>query len=124
MNNEPMRAPAWWTDDCQGKKDYDGNAVVISTRYWPRSGGFSDFVVQDGVLVPLPPTDRPASATAHIYLQWRHSDDPEDYRFEPMIERSFEGETFEEVRDSVEPWVQEQYERIVRAIRSEFASQA
>jgi hypothetical protein len=30
-----------WTDDCQGKKDFDGDIVLLSTRYWPRGGGYS-----------------------------------------------------------------------------------
>jgi hypothetical protein len=36
-----LKVPAKWTDDCQGKKDYDGDIVSISTRYWPEGGGFS-----------------------------------------------------------------------------------
>ena len=40
-----MQPYAMWTDDCQGKKDYDGNMVSISTRYWPGpSGGGNDDV--------------------------------------------------------------------------------
>ena len=28
---------AEWTDDCQGKKDYDGDVLAITTRCWPAS---------------------------------------------------------------------------------------
>jgi len=30
-----------WTNDCQGKKDFDGPIVTLSSRYWPSGGGFS-----------------------------------------------------------------------------------
>lgn len=37
------RINARWTDDCQGKKDFDGTIIDISSRYWPRGGGFGLF---------------------------------------------------------------------------------
>ncbi len=42
-----MRLAAKWTNDCQGKKDYDGSIVRITTRYWPRGGGFT--ILRGGV---------------------------------------------------------------------------
>lgn len=38
-----MKIDAKWTPDCQGKKDYDGQILSISTRYWPSGGGFATF---------------------------------------------------------------------------------
>lgn len=38
------KVPATWEDDCQGKKDYDAELVSLSTRYWPRGGGFSAII--------------------------------------------------------------------------------
>jgi hypothetical protein len=32
-----------WRNDCQGKKDYDGRIVHVSSRYWPRGGGYFTF---------------------------------------------------------------------------------
>jgi hypothetical protein len=35
-----MKLAAKWTNDCGGKKDYDGDILSVSTRYWPADGGF------------------------------------------------------------------------------------
>ena len=37
---EKLKVSARWTNDCSGKKDFDGRIVDLSTRYWPRGGGF------------------------------------------------------------------------------------
>ena len=116
--SETMRVPARWTDDCQGKKDYDGHLVSLSTRYWPRGGGFP-------VLTPerewqgndARPEIRP-SAKATIYLG------SVDYEFYaaayPLASREFEADAQEEVQRQVEAWVAEQYARIAKVLRREF----
>ena len=43
-----MNVPAKWTDDCQGKKDYDGKILCLSTRYWPRGGGVTVHAPSEG----------------------------------------------------------------------------
>lgn len=88
-----------WTDDCCGKKDYDGNIVSVSSRYWPRGG--SHLVVSriNGGLLMSDGAD-PArqeicpSATSSIYLG-KHE----------IARKDFEGETEEEVKRKVETWV-------------------
>lgn len=100
-----------WTDDCQGKKNYDGSLVRVSSRYWPRGGGYSVF-----------DTDRPElgfrtneeqgirpSATSSIVVCG--SD---------VISREFEADTQGEVQAAVETWVNEQRARIVAALAKEF----
>jgi hypothetical protein len=117
---ETLRLQAEWTDDCQGKKDYDGDILSISTRYWPRGGGF--FVLRnagDGVAFEendARPYIKP-SATSSLMLTY-HKDGGGDYV--DLTEQSFEGETFEEVAAQVEVWAQEQMDRAVRALRAEF----
>ena len=57
---------AKWTNDCQGKKDYDGPILEVSTRYWPRGGGF--FVVRytpSGVTVE--PDATPTAIRSEVY---------------------------------------------------------
>lgn len=33
--HEQREYPIGWRHDCQGKQDYDGRLVEVSTRYWP-----------------------------------------------------------------------------------------
>lgn len=47
-----------WTNDCQGKMDYDGEVVSINTRLWPpnydangRWTATSDVCTSDGAVV-------------------------------------------------------------------------
>lgn len=108
--NDPMKLAAKWTNDCQGKKDYDGSIVRISTRYWPRGGGVSistggDFVTNGDKTI------RP-SATATIVLchgEPREGSPEGDYL--DLAEQDFEGETYEEVSAAVEAWGQAQFDR-------------
>lgn len=105
-----MAIAATWTDDCQGKKDFDGPIISISTRYWPRGGGFSE--IANGVW--LENEDRPQikpSATASIIVNL-NGDDSDD-----LATKDFEGETFEVVKAAVESWANEQHARIVAAVR-------
>jgi hypothetical protein len=94
---------AKWTDDCQGKKDYDGDIISISTRYWPAK----DYRLIGGNLV---------KPSANCSLILRHGED--DY-FE-LISKDFEADTFEEIKVLVEKWAQEQMDRIVDLLRTIF----
>jgi hypothetical protein len=89
---------AEWTNDCQGKKDFDGEIVTLSTRYWPRGGGF-------GLMVRNEP-----SAKSSILLDG-----------ECVTSEEFDGETFEDVAAQVEAWAKEQHAKIVAAIENLFA---
>jgi hypothetical protein len=92
--------PAAWEDDCQGKKDYDGRLVQLSTRYWP--AGYS----------PTP------SAKSGIYLGSTGNDYLDDAV--TLAEREFEAPTQAEVQRAVEAWAKEQYARIGAALAREF----
>jgi hypothetical protein len=95
---------AEWEDDCQGKKDFDCEIIGLSTRYWPRGGGFH--VLAGGKFEgnEARPEIKP-SAKAHIQIDG-HS----------VLEKEFEGETFEDVAAQVEAWGKNQHAKIVAAV--------
>lgn len=107
-----LKVPAEWTDDCQGKKDYDGELVSLSTRYWPAGGGFSMFSRETGWVDN--PADCKPSANAKILL--RHAGD--DYVI--FAEQEFEDASLEAVKAKVETWAEQQYQRVIKALRAEF----
>ena len=110
---ETLRLAAKWTNDCSGKKDYDSDIVSISTRYWPRGGGF--LVLRDGEWEgnDARPEIKPSAACSVILT---HGDG--DYT--DIARQEFEGETFAEVAVQIERWAQAQFERVVTAVRREF----
>lgn len=113
--SKDIKLSAKWTDDCQGKKDYDGNIVCISTRYWPRGGGFmlfdpnADKKIQDN-------EDRPEiKPSAHSSICLVDGGIDENV---PLIEKEFEAETEDEVKESVEKWAAEEMKKIVDTLRN------
>lgn len=103
-----MRLEAEWTPDCQGKQDYDADLVQLSTRYWPRGGGFH--ILDTGTRVWAGNEARSEikpSAHATIYLQ-----------DEKLAEANFEGATEAEVKAQVEAWAQQQFDQIASALRA------
>lgn len=101
-----MKLNIEWTDDCQGKKDYDGDVVAISTRYWPsrcqqngRVSAKCSIIISDGYP--------------------HHNGESEELAF-----KDFEGETFEQVSAQVKMWAQEQANRVYSALRTEFGKAA
>ncbi len=98
-----------WTDDCSGKKDYDADIVRLSSRYWPRGGGF--MLLNNGRIEEndTRPEIKP-SAISHILLG-----------DEDLARCEFEGETETEVKAQVEAWATEQIARVTRAVRAEFS---
>lgn len=117
--------PARWTDDCQGKKDFDGRLVNLSTRYWPYGGGFSVITRHGhgGVSIEDASTISKAPPSAHASL---HFQLPDAQRIEGwqnwlvIAEERFKGETQEEVQRQVETWAVAQYTRLRVAIEREF----
>jgi hypothetical protein len=109
---------AQWTDDAQGKKDYDGSILSISTRYWPRGGGYL-LVTRDGLSVTSEDnTARPAiapRAMSHLVLHHKNGRETTD-----LVSQQFEGETFEGVARQVEAWAQGVMDRVVRVLQREF----
>lgn len=108
-----------WTDDCCGKKDYDGDIVAVSTRYWPRGGSAMVLDTSDGQGLRKFDDGSKPSATSHIMLSngYPHHNDETEY----LISRDFEGETFEDVAAQVEAWAQEQMDRVTKALKAEFS---
>lgn len=118
---EQLKLRARWTDDCQGKKDYDGPVVSISTRYWPRGGSVLVFDRSRPEL-GLHKLERPdvkPSAHSSLVIDFADSDGDADYL--KLVEKEFEAETQEEVQALVETWAQGQMDRAVAVLRQEFA---
>lgn len=107
--NDTMELQAEWQLDCHGKQDYDANLVRLSTRYWPRGGGFAELTVDGRWLDNKARPSIPPSATATIYLQ-----------DERLTSASFEGDTESEVKAKVEAWAREQFAKVVSAMSAAF----
>lgn len=116
-----LKLNAQWTDDCCGKKDYDGDILSISTRYWPKGGGFRIFDSSMPQLGLQKSEDvfpnAPPSAHASIMLRTPDAGVSESVR---LAEKDFKGDSFEEVKAAVEAWGQEQMDRIVEILQPHF----
>ncbi len=114
--NEEMKPQIEWTDDCGGKKDYDGSIISVSTRYWPKGGGFLVFDPSNPDKGFQGNETRPEikpSANSTIILD----------SFGGGIELAsmkFEGQSESEVKLQVEKWVQSQFEIIIELLRHKF----
>jgi len=89
-----------WTDDCNGKKDYDGELVCISTRFWPSN------YQKNGS----------CSAKCHVMMM----DGGRSGESKDLIAQHFEGDSFDSVSSQVEEWAQTQADRVYKAILKEF----
>lgn len=123
-----MQPAARWTPDCQGKWDYDGRLISISTRYWPRGGGFHVYIPGDGRGLHPSSEDHPEikpSATASIHV---HCGEPDENGhnspYAVLAEHEFEADTEQEVKAAVEVWVTEQYVKIVKCLMSEYGKES
>jgi len=107
-----------WTPDCQGKWDYDCSLVHLSSRYWPRGGGFHVFDIGKGAWEcnDARPEIRP-SAKSSICIG-----DLVNGPYEDLFSADFEGDTEAEVKAKVEAWAKEMIGRVDAAIRREFAA--
>jgi hypothetical protein len=115
-----LKLAAEWTNDCQGKKDYDGDIVGISTRYWPRGGGFNLYrKLESGLFIEEPRDDsiKPSAGASLVIWYGLPDCDRDDI---VLASEKFEGETFEEVARQVESWAQEQMNRVVSILLREF----
>jgi hypothetical protein len=118
-----------WTLDCQGKQDYDGRLVTISTRYWPAGGGFHTLNTADGLgLRPSIEThpDLKPSANAAIHLEYGPDADENGFNADyiVLVDKDFEGETEAEVKAQVEAWVQEQFDTISNLLAAHYQVKA
>jgi hypothetical protein len=116
-----LKPYAQWTNDCQGKKDFDGPILSLSTRYWPGPEGGGTIVI---ITPPVGPVEistvpygaRPSAHSAiHLRLgpQEPH-DGGGDYRV--WREAEFSGDTEAEVMAQVEAWGSEQMRQIVNLL--------
>lgn len=111
MSEKGLKPCAKWTPDCQGKWDFDGSILRVSTRYWPRGGGFS---VWDGNNF-LTNVDQLIRPSAHSEIVLDHGEPNEsNHCAEPITiaDRKFEADTEAEVKATVEAWVKKQFDRI------------
>jgi hypothetical protein len=117
-----MKLDAEWTDDCQGKKDYDAEILGISTRYWPRGGGFSIFD-RDKPEAGLQDNEtRPGiKPSAKSELVIRHAGEGLE-TWTVLAAAEFEAETEDEVKAAVEEWAQAQMDKAVAALMVAFAA--
>lgn len=106
---------AVWTDDCQGKKDYDGGFLRISSRFWPGEQDHgegmmvTEYTPGKGVSIGSYKLQQ-ASAVAAIIMVLP-ADDTLTLR-----EAKFTGANFKEVSADVEAWVQSNVDDIVRFV--------
>lgn len=125
---DQIKLYANWTDDCQGKKDYDGPIIEISTRYWPRGGGFHVFDRDSPSLGMQGNESRPEikpSANCSLIICCGPKEDGDGGGDSlTLIEQEFEGETFEEVAAQVEAFAQAQTDRVVSLLKREYSSTA
>ena len=105
-----------WTNDCQGKKDFDGDLVAISTRYWPGHAFVLNATHPEDGIQQVPAGLPSAKSKVRLFDGHPHHNGWS----ETLLEKDFEGDTFAEVAAQVETWAQEQAERIVKAMRTEF----
>lgn len=104
-----------WTPDCQGKWDYDSDLVWLSSRYWPRGGGFH-MITPDGKWEgneARPEICPSAASSIHIGAH-----DGENIE---LITANFEGDTEAEVKAQVETWAKAMIARVEAAVCREFA---
>lgn len=97
----PITPCATWTDDCQGKQDYDGRLLGISTRYWP--GRYQ--------------TNGWPSAKASIVLHHGEPDSDGHGATTPWRVAEFEAPTEAEVKAQVEAWVWERFNEVCQILK-------
>lgn len=108
MTDQTCQAPyyplaAIWTNDCQGKQDYDGPLLRLSTRYWP--GRYR--------------ADGQPSARAGIDLLYgpvATRDDRDDPNYLTLRELQVAAPTESEVKARVEAWAQDQFRALLEAL--------
>jgi hypothetical protein len=112
---------AVWTQDCQGKQDFDGPLFSISSRYYPGPSGGGFMSVSNsgigGAKIETIPYDSQPSAVSTIHLRLgpvENHDGGGDYYVWKRAE--FTAPTEAEVKAQVEAWVTERMAEIVTAL--------
>jgi hypothetical protein len=112
---------AIWTNDCQGKKSFDGPLLSISTRYWPGPGGGGAMTVNntsEGVSFGVAPYGRRPRAHSSILLNVGPiTEDDKEGDWITWREAEFEADTEEEVKARVEAWIKQQMDDLIGILR-------
>jgi hypothetical protein len=117
---------ARWTDDCSGKKDFDGPIISVFTRYWPAGGSGMVYDTAHPELGLHPENNgAPASAHSEIVLRYYTAEgyaNPEDDQgeYETLVEKEFKGGSGAEVRAQVVAWVHQQLIQIHLVLLSHY----
>jgi hypothetical protein len=112
-----MLPHARWTHDCQGKQDFDGPLLAVSTRYYPGPDGGGTMVISPGRPIWTVPYGPKPSPTSSIILRVGPAEEGDgggDYYI--WRRQDFEGETEADVKAQVERWVSAQMEDAVRLL--------
>jgi hypothetical protein len=112
-----LKAYAYWTHDCQGKQDFDGPLLSVSTRYWPGPEGGGFMMVNNGpggAQISTKPYGKQPSAHSSIILRLGPKE-PNDGGGEYLVwrEKEFSAPTEAEVKAEVEAWAAEQMVAVV-----------
>ena len=123
MSEELKMTPcAKWEPDCQGKWDYDGRIVSVSSRYWSGAGMtvFDTSQPEKGLHEDVEGRTKP-SAVSHIVL---NHGEPDQYGYGESLELAsaeFDGDTEAEVKAKVEAWVAKQFADIHALLRRHYS---
>ena len=116
---------AIWSNDCQGKKDFDGRLLGISCRCWPGPEGqvgFNSFDSSTGKFSTVPYGPKP-SANASIHIEHGEPDEPDGYGDSTeLVSAEFEADTEAEVKSLVEAWVTAKVNEIASVLTAHFAT--
>lgn len=115
-----MRLYAKWADDCQGKKDYDGRMIEISTRYWPEGGGFHISHGHGDLTLSTDPAIKPSANCSVVICHGIKEDGDGGPDTETLIEKDFTADTFEQVAIEVETFAQTQMDFIVKSLKDAY----
>jgi phage FluMu protein Com len=116
-----MKPNTHWTDDCCGKKNCDGPVVCFDSRYWP-AGGSALVVVNepDKFHIGQEQNGEPATAITSLRLTF-YCEGYEPGDNITLAESGYlKGNSFEDVKDQVETWQQEQFNRLVEILKQHY----
>ncbi len=111
INYEPQKLRAYWTTDCQGKKDYDTEIISFSCRIYP----------------PRYNNDSLYSGSAHLYLRNGNGEgffedinnETREYRegdYFELASNDFESDSESGLKAQIENWCDEKYNVLIKGL--------